>query len=83
MINPYAFEDIARHIQRVDEIIAYEKENPMNLESLVSENKLLPKEEREKNKEEAFWSLEKFKQYLIDNKEATRQKRTENGLLNK
>lgn len=55
----------------------------MNLESLVSENNLLPKEEREKNKEEAFWSLEKFKQYLIDNKEATRQKRTENGLLNK
>ena len=82
IINPYAFQNVDKHIARVDAIIAYEKEHPINVENIVAKDNLLPEVDRKRIKEEEYKAFEKFKQYLIDNKEDIRKKRAENGLLN-
>lgn len=82
VINPYAFQNLDRHIQRIDEVIAYEKLHPILVENLVSPDNLVSKEEMQKGKEKEFAGLEEFKSYLQNNKEKIREQRKKAGLSN-
>lgn len=82
VINPYAFQNLDRHIQRIDEVIAYEKLQPILVENLVSPDNLVSKEEMQKGEEDKFAGLEEFKSYLQNNKEQIREQRKKAGLSN-
>lgn len=82
VINPYGFQNLDRHIQRMDEVIAYEKSHPILVENLVTPGNLVTKEEQQKNKEEIFAGLEEFKTWIRENKDKIREQRAKNGLTN-
>lgn len=82
VINPYAFENLDRHIQRIDDVIAYEKLHPILVENLVSSDNLVSKEEMQKLKDDEFAGLEEFKSYLQTNKEKIKEQRKKAGLPN-
>lgn len=82
-INMYGFGNIDDMVSMVDKVIAYEQQNPMNLEALVSPESLIPVEERAPKNEEVKKGLDMLKEYITKNREYLENQRIEQGLENR
>lgn len=82
IINPFAFQNIDLQLQRIDDVIAYERLHPILVENLVASDNLVSKEEQKKRKEDEFVGLEEFKSYIQNNKEKIKEQKTKAGLPN-
>ena len=73
-INEYAFGDLPQLRQTIDDVIAWDEENP---------NEFCPKETVAEERTEVLEGLRQLRQSTIDRAEEIRKTRTENGLENR